>query len=175
MIVGNTTRPTLYWVLVVIVLVGVVTAWVEDFPGGVAKPVAVYCSDIGAPVVEFLHEIAHGWILQYASLWQCLPGAPWFGIRAGRAFLIAATVAPCTPVNSGRDWFIAFGFGVVHAVKWIFVLMARQFTEIPITGPGQPFEGLNSVCNGPGGAAASRTGYGNSGLGRTMAGSSSRA
>lgn len=149
MIVGNTTRLMFYWALVmVIMLVGVATAWVEDFPGGVAKPVAVYCYDIGAHMVEFLLEITHLWIPQYASLSQCLSGALGFGIRVGRAFLIAATVVPRTALNSGSDWFNGFGLGVVHAVKWLFGLMARPFTEILMTGLGEPFEGLKDTRHG---------------------------
>lgn len=93
MIVNNTTRLSFYWVLALIIVVGgVITAWYEDFPGGVVKPNVVYIFET-AVHVEFHLEIAHSYYPPYAFRLQGLR-AVGCAVRVGRAFLVAATVEP---------------------------------------------------------------------------------
>lgn len=70
--------------------------------------------------------------------------------RLGRAFLIAATVKPITPVVTARDAFNAVGPGVVQGVKWAFGLMALPSTDIPLACPGEPFESFKHTGQGLG-------------------------
>lgn len=50
--------------------------------------------------------------------------------------------------TSGRDIFNAAGPGIVHGIKWVFGLMARPWSDIPFTGPGEPFESLKNAGTG---------------------------
>lgn len=52
---GNETRVVLYWVLALVyVLIGVISAWTEDFPDMIEKTAAVYHNAI---VIQFLLEM----------------------------------------------------------------------------------------------------------------------
>lgn len=58
---ANNRRATLYWFLAFVVfLLMAVYAGVEDFPGGVKKPLEVRLFDFGSRLAELLMEIAHG-------------------------------------------------------------------------------------------------------------------
>ncbi|KAL0633276.1 hypothetical protein Q9L58_007829 [Maublancomyces gigas] len=151
--IRNETRKFLYWLLVVLYLViGGFSAWTEDFPGQIRKPVAVWGYDIGIHVLEFVLEIGHGWCRRrwpvHARGLQIVSGLTGLAGRVGRAFLIAATVQRITPVVTDRDGFNAVGPGVVQGVKWAFGLMALPSTDIPLTGPGEPFESFRSTGQG---------------------------
>lgn len=61
--IKNESRLTSYWIMAIIyVVIGVVLVRIEDFPGGVQKPIGVYYYDMVFLVIEFLLEVAHWYV-----------------------------------------------------------------------------------------------------------------
>lgn len=92
---ANNRRASLYWFLAFAVfLLMAVYAEVEDFPGGVNKPLGVRWFDFGSRLAELLLEIAHG-VVATGNGWvvQLVSGFLGCAIRIGRAFLIGKSVA----------------------------------------------------------------------------------
>lgn len=146
---ANNLRASLYWFLAFAVfLLMAVYAGVEDFPGGVEKPLGVRWFDFGSRLAELLLEIAHG-VVDTGNGWvvQLVSGFLGCCVRMGRAFLIAKPVAK-SELRSSRDYFNAIGPGVAQGIKWVFALMAQPWRGIPLCGKGEPFAGFEKVGEG---------------------------
>lgn len=87
---ANNRMASLYWFMafVAFLLMGVY-AGVEDFPGGVEKPLGVRLFDFNSRLAELLLEIAHG-VVDTGNGWvvQLVSGFLGCAVRIGRAFLI---------------------------------------------------------------------------------------
>lgn len=146
---ANNRRASLYWFLAFVVfLLLTVYAGVEDFPGGVEKPLGVRLFDFISRLAEVLLEIAHG-VVATGNGWvvQLVSGVLGCAVRIGRAFLIGQYV-PQSEVRSSRDFFNAIGPGVAQGIKWVFAMMAQPWRAIPLCGKGEPFNGLENVGEG---------------------------
>lgn len=116
-----------------------VYAEVEDFPGGVEKPLEARLLDFSSRLAELVTDAAHGyvatgqgWVVQLLS-----------GVHRSRySDRQGVSYRKDYAVSSSRD---GIGPSVAQEIKWVFAMMAQPWNAISRCGQGEPSEGFQNV------------------------------
>lgn len=136
-------RTSVDWLLVSLSLVvGIAAAESEMFPANIIRPVSVVLIDVGWEVLGFGLILTHVYLSKPGLGSDLIRGLLCFIVKVIGAHVIEKAVQRPSAVETFIDHFNAITPALVAAARPVLSMTSKQFTRLPHSAAGEPFESL---------------------------------